>query len=110
MQGSRSKKEEVAGGWKVTYFIICILHVILTLGRAISQTLGHRLLIPEAQLRSQSTEGGICDGRSGNGQVSLRVLRFSPVTIILPTLIMFMTCKGFITLKPRYRPCHGSGG
>jgi hypothetical protein len=59
----------------------------------------HQLLIPEGRLRSQGMESGICDGQSGNGQISLQVLRFSPLRIILPMLVSFMTYKGLINLQ-----------
>jgi len=59
----------------------------------------HQLLTPEGRLRSQGMESGICDGRSGDGQISLQVLRFSPLKIILPMFVAFMTYKGLITLQ-----------
>jgi len=70
-----------------------------TLGRAISQTHMHRLLILEGRLRSHGMESDTCDGRSGTGQISLQVLRFSPLRIILPMLVTFITYNGLITLQ-----------
>jgi hypothetical protein len=69
------------------------------LGRAISQTHIHRLLILEGRLRSQGTESGICDARSNTGQIPLHVLRFTPLRMILPMLVTFMTYNGLLTLQ-----------
>jgi len=44
----------------------------------------HQLLSPEGRLLSQGMESGICDGRSGTGQISLQVLQSSPLRITLP--------------------------
>lgn len=82
-----------------SYIVINFIIGTCTLGRAISQTHMHRLLILEGRLRSQGMESGTCDGRSGTGQISLQVLRFPPPRIILPMLVAFMTYKGLITLQ-----------
>jgi len=85
------------------YIAINFIIDTCTLDRTISQTHMHRLLILEGRLRSQGMESVICDVRSGTGQISLQVLRFSPLRIILQVLVPFMTYKGLITLQRLYR-------
>ena len=68
------------------YIAINFINITCTLGRAISQTHRHRLLILEGRFRSHGMESGICDGRSGTGQISLQVLRF-------PLLESFYQCS-----------------
>jgi hypothetical protein len=46
----------------------------------------HISLSTKARVQFQDSACGICDGRSGNGVFFFRVLRFSPVSNILPTL------------------------
>jgi hypothetical protein len=54
--------------------------------RAIAQAVSRRLLTKEGLVCAQVSPCGICGGQSGTGQVFLRVLRFSPVSIITPLL------------------------
>jgi hypothetical protein len=60
------------------------------IGRAMAQAVSRQPLTTEAWVRTQVGSCGICDGQSGTGHVSLRVFRFSPVTIIPPWLSMLI--------------------
>jgi hypothetical protein len=51
-----------------------------------AQAVSRRPLTTEARVRAQVNPCGICDGQSGTGTGFLRVLRFSPVNIIPPSL------------------------
>jgi hypothetical protein len=50
-----------------------------------AQAVSRRPLIAEVRLRAMINPCGICGGEGATGQVSLRVLRFSPVIIIPPS-------------------------
>jgi hypothetical protein len=54
-------------------------------GRAIAQAVSPRLPTVAARARAQVTSCGIFGGQSGTGASFLRVLRFPPPILILPT-------------------------
>jgi hypothetical protein len=62
------------------------LEIKYALGRVIAQAVRRRFLTAEARVHAQSSLGEICCKQVALGQVSLRVFRFSPVSIISPLL------------------------
>jgi hypothetical protein len=63
-------------------------------GRAMTQAVSHRPLNAEARVRARVNRCGICGGQSGTETGFLRVLRFSPVNIIPPSLFKLISSSG----------------
>jgi hypothetical protein len=69
------------------YGVNFVAHLdVLCSVRAMAQAVGRRPFTAQALVRSQTSPHGICGGQSGTGTVFLRVLRFSPVSIVPPML------------------------
>jgi hypothetical protein len=70
----------------VDCFVVLVC-VTVEIGRVIAQAVSRRFLIAEARVRAQVSPCGICCGQSATGTgFFVRVLRFSPVSIISPLL------------------------
>jgi hypothetical protein len=68
-------------------------------GRAMAQVVSRRPLTAEARVRARVNPCGICGGQSGTGTGSLRVLRFSPVSIIPPSFSKLISSGDSVICK-----------
>jgi hypothetical protein len=70
-------------------------HSAVYRGRAMAQAVSRRPLTAEARVRARVNPCGICGGKVVLGQVFLRVLLFSPVNIIPPSLSKLISSGGW---------------
>jgi hypothetical protein len=61
-----------------------------------AQVVSRRPLTAEARVRARVNPCGICGGQSGTGTVFLRVLRFSFVNIIPPSLSKLISAGEYV--------------